>query len=323
MKHIVYLTLTWILLGVGCSPHFHIDLLGKEQIEEVTLLESKAREKILLLDVEGIIGLDPSPGFFEKEGNVLSRIYYRLEKASEDPDIRGIILRLDTPGGEVTASDILHNEVLDFKNRTGIPVVALMMGLAASGGYYIASGCDYIVAHPSTITGSIGVVAVFPNLEDLFTKIGVKFNIIKSGRLKDSGSTFRDLSEEERGIFQDIIDDFHQKFLETVQTGRHELIVAEKLDKIADGRVYTASQALELRLIDEIGYFDSALEKTLSLARINQARVVSYTYFPHRRTNIYASKLNNISYAESSHYQKILQSLKSGFYYLWLPQILD
>lgn len=323
MKNITYLIMIWILLNAGCSPHIHVDFLGKEQIEEVTLLKSRAEEKILLLDVEGVIGLSVDSGFFEKEGNILSRVYYRLEKASEDPAVKGIILRLDTPGGEVTASDILHNEILDFKKKTGMPVVALMMGLVASGGYYISSGCDFIIAHPSTITGSIGVVSVFPNLEDLFTKIGIKFNVIKSGRLKDSGSTFRDLDQEERDIFQKITDDFHQKFLDVVYSGRKKSIPMEELKRIADGRVYTSSQALELNLIDEIGYFDTALEKTLSLANIRQAKVVSYTYHPHRRTNLYASQLNNYSLKESPNFEKMLQSLKSGFYYLWLPQLVN
>lgn len=111
-----------------------------------------------------------------------------------------MILRLDTPGGEVTASDILYNEVLRFKKETGAPVVALMMGVTTSGGYYVASACDAIIAHPSTITGSIGVISIFPNLQELFQKIGVDFNIIKSGDKKDAGSTFRDLTEEDKNL---------------------------------------------------------------------------------------------------------------------------
>ncbi|MFQ6038512.1 MAG: S49 family peptidase, partial [Candidatus Aminicenantales bacterium] len=164
----------------GCSPHFHLDFLGKDRLEEVVLLDSRAREKILLVDVSGVIGTTLRPGLFEREGDILSRVYYRLKKAEEDPRIKGVILRLDTPGGEVTASDILYHEISRFKTRTGIPVVGLMMGLAASGGYYVAAACDAIIAHPSTLTGSIGVISLFPNLKELLVKVGVDVQVIKS-----------------------------------------------------------------------------------------------------------------------------------------------
>jgi protease-4 len=321
MRRNLILLLVVFLINTACSTHIHLDFLGKEQMEEVTLVKSKAKEKILLLDIDGIISTSERPQLFRKEKNIISRIYSRLEKASQDPAVKGVILRLDTPGGEVTTSDILHNEILNFKKKTGMPVVSLMMGVAASGGYYIASASDYLIAHPSTITGSIGVISIFPNLEDLLSKIGIKVNIIKSGQMKDSGSTFRDLSKEEKKMFQAIIDSFHQKFLQVVYTSRKESIPLGDLEKIADGRIYTASQALKLKLIDEIGYFDTALKKTLSLARINQAKIISYTYFPGTKTNIYASKLNDIVRLDSDNIQKILQSLQSGFYYLWIPQL--
>ena len=196
-----------------------------------------------------------------------------------------------------------------------------MMGVAASGGYYIASACDHIIAHPSTITGSIGVISIFPNLEDLFAKIGIKVNVIKSGKMKDSGSTFRDLTTEEKKIFQDIVDEFYQKFLDVVYQNRKNSLSFEELKKIADGRVYTARQAHELKLIDEIGYFDSALKKTLALASLREANVISYTYYPGRKTTIYASSLEKSSLFERKNFEDLLRSLKSGFYYLWLPQL--
>lgn len=235
--------------------------------------------------------------------------------------VKAVILRLDTPGGEVTASDILYNEILNFKEKTGKPVLGLMMGVAASGGYYIASACDYIIAHPSTITGSIGVISIFPNLEDLFAKIGIKVNVIKSEKMKDSGSTFRDLTTEEKKIFQDIVDELYQKFLDVVYHKRKNSLSLEELKKIADGRVYTARQAYELKLIDEIGYFDSAIKKTLTLASLKEAKVIAYTYYPGRKTTIYASSLEKSSLFERKNFEDLLRSLKSGFYYLWFPQL--
>jgi protease-4 len=307
----------------ACSPQFHLDFMGKQRIEEVELVKSRAKEKILLLDISGLIGTSMSQGIFDREGDVLSQVYFRLKKAAEDNMVKGVILRLDTPGGEVTASDIIYHEILNFKQRTGIPVVALMMGLAASGGYYIASACDYLMAHPSTLTGSIGVISLFPNLEGLFEKVGVQVQVIKSGALKDSGSVFRQMTPEERDVFQKIIEEYHQNFQDVVYENRKEHLSLEDLKKIADGRVLTASQALEARLIDEIGYFDKALKTILDFASLQEAKVVSYTYFPNRKTNIYATNLKSESPLDSISFREVVQSLKSGFYYLWHPQLND
>lgn len=317
-KHLIF-ALGFILYLSGCALHFHLDFLGKDRMEEVVLLDSKAEEKVLMVDVSGIIGTSLQPGLLEREGDVLSRIHHRLKKASEDKRVKGVILRLDTPGGEVTASDILYNEILKFKEKTDTPVVALMMGLATSGGYYVASGCDFIIAHPSTITGSIGVISIFPNIEELLSKIGLEVNVIKSGEMKDAGSTFRDLTAEEKKMFQKIIDELYQKFLEVVYSRRKDAFTFEQLKETADGRIYTASQAYELKLIDEIGYFDQALKKALSLASLSRAKVISYTYYPQKKTNIYATRLNTSSLFEENNLHRISSLLKSGFYYIWLP----
>ncbi len=321
MKRNLILTVSLIIWISGCATHFHLDFMGKETLQEVILIKSPAKEKILILDVSGIISTSLNQGLFSRESDILSKVYYRLEKASEDKTVKAVILRLDTPGGEVTASDIIYHEVLKFKEKTDIPVVGLMMGVAASGGYYIASACDFIIAHPSTITGSIGVISIFPNLEELFSKIGVRVNIIKSGEMKDSGSAFRDMTEEEKKVFQAVVDELYLKFLAVVHQKRKSSLSLDELKKIADGRIYTASQAHELQLIDEIGYFDTALKKALSLSSLKEANVVAYTYYPTRKTNIYATNLETPSLFESRSVEDLFRSLKSGFYYLWLPQI--
>lgn len=319
MKKNAFLALSFFILLAGCAPHFHLDFLGKSRIQEVVLIKSPAKEKILLLDVAGIISSSLNAGFLAREGDILSQVYYRLEKAAEDRNVKAVILRLDTPGGEVTASDVLYNEIRKFKDKTGRPVVGLMMGVAASGGYYVASACDYVIAHPSTITGSIGVISIFPSLEELFSKIGVKMNVVKSGEMKDSGSAFRDLTEEEKEVFQGVIDELYQKFLDAVYQRRKSVLSMDDLRRIADGRIYTARQAHELNLVDEVGYFDAALKKALSLASLKQASVIAYTYHPSRKTNIYAANLKSPSLLDSHQLEEMLLSLKSGFYYLWLP----
>lgn len=319
MKKSFILILAGLMLA-ACTANFHLDFLGKENLEEVVLVPGAAKEKILVIDVEGMINSLAAQGSLSREGDVLSRVYYRLERAAADPLVKGVILRLETPGGEVTASDILYHEILRFKEKTGRPVVGLMMSLAASGGYYIASACDSVIAHPSTLTGSIGVISIFPSVETLFDKIGVKMTIIKSGGMKDSGSPFRAMTEEEKKSFQGIIDEYYEDFLNAVLKGRKGRLTSDELRPIADGRVYTAKQALKLKLIDDIGYFDNALQKTLSLASLKSAKVVAYTYYPKSKTNIYAASLVEAPLLEKKSLENWLPQLRTGFYYLWLPE---
>jgi protease-4 len=319
MKKSFILILAGLMLA-ACTTNFHLDFLGKENLEEVVLVPGAAKEKILVIDVEGMINSLAAQGPLSREGDVLSRVYYRLERAAADPLVKGVILRFETPGGEVTASDILYHEILRFKEKTGRPVVGLMMSLAASGGYYIASACDSVIAHPSTLTGSIGVISIFPSVETLFDKIGVKMTIIKSGSMKDSGSPFRAMTEEEKKSFQGIIDEYYEDFLNAVLKGRKGRLTSDELRPIADGRVYTAKQALKLKLIDDIGYFDNALQKTLSLASLKSAKVVAYTYYPKSKTNIYAASLVEAPLLEKKSLENWLPQLRTGFYYLWLPE---
>ena len=309
-----------LFAAAACSPHIHIDVLGQEKLEEIVLLPSPAKDKVLMIDVEGMISSMTGSGLLSREKNAVSRVFERLEKAGRDPLVKAVILRLDTPGGEVTASDIIYHEILRFKERTGKPVVGLMMAVAASGGYYIASACDVIMAHPSTLTGSIGVISVFPSLESLMGKVGVKVNIIKSGPAKDSGSPFRDMTDDERALFQGIIDEYYESFLGVVARNRKDRIPADELRRIADGRVYTAQQALRLGLIDDVGYFDDAFTKAQALSNLKSARLVSYTYYPKVKTNVYAGRLGDLSPFDAKFLESTVAALKTGFYYLWLPQ---
>lgn len=318
MKKTVFLMLAGLTLA-ACTTNFHLDFLGKDDLEEVVLVPSAVKEKILVIDVEGMISSLAGQGALAREGDVLSRVYFRLERAAADPLVKGIILRLETPGGEVTASDILYHEVLRFKERTRLPVVGLMMSVAASGGYYLAAACDAVLAHPSTLTGSIGVISIFPSVETLFDKIGVKMTVIKSGGMKDSGSPFRTMTDEEKRSFQAIIDEYYEDFLSAVVKGRKGKLGAEELRPLADGRVYTAKQALKLKLIDEIGYFDEARKKVLSLAALREAKVVAYTYYPKSKTNIYAASMADPLVLNKKGLEGWLPQLKAGFYYLWLP----
>jgi protease-4 len=323
MKRIFIPLLAAVAAFASCSPHIHLDVLGTSELQEVVLLPSPAKDKVVMIDVSGLISTTVEAGPLAREKDLVTQVYGRLERAARDPLVRAVILRLDTPGGEVTASDIIYHEVLEFKERTRLPVVGLMMATTASGGYYIAMACDHLLAHPSSLTGSIGVISIFPDVHELLGKVGVRVNVIKSRDLKDAGGPFREMTEDERRVFQGIIDEYYGTFLDVVLKGRRGVLTKDELRAAADGRVFTARQALELKLIDGVGYFEDAFRKAKALASVREARLVSYTHYPKIRSNIYAvtpgptaSLLPN----EKTALDAFLAALRSGFYYLWLPE---
>ena len=187
-----------------------------------------------------------------------------LKTFREDGSIKAIVLRIDSPGGAVGAAQEIYREVL--KTREKKKVVASLGNVAASGGYYIACGADKIVANPGTLTGSIGVVMHFANLEELFKKLGIRGYVIKSGPYKDVGSPWRGMTKQERKLLQEVIDNVHDQFVRAVADGRK--LPVEEVRKIADGRILSGEQALELGLVDKLGSFEDAVELAKRLAGI-------------------------------------------------------
>jgi len=183
-------------------------------------------------------------------------IVRQVKKFNNERTIKGIVLRVETPGGSVAATQEIYQEVKKVR-KNGKKVVVSMGNVAASGGYYIACAADIIMANPSTITGSIGVIAEFPNFAGLFDRIGISFEVIKSGRFKDTGSINREMTEEERDYFQNIINDSYAQFVDVVAQERS--LSREEVFKIADGRVFSGRQAKEHSLIDTLGTFEDAI----------------------------------------------------------------
>jgi len=253
-------------------------------------LSGTARDKILLIDISGVIRDKKDKNIFgtETSRTMTARIKEELEKARGDKKIKALILRINTPGGGVTTADIIYHEIMTFKKETSIPVVAQFMDMAASGGYYIGVSADKIVAQPTSITGSIGVVAYNVNAVGLLDKIGIYDQTIKSGDKKDMASPMRDMTAEEREILQSIIDELYERFLGVIFKGRGGLIDKDRLREISDGRVYTAGQALKLKLIDRVGYMEDAVSYAKELAHIDEARVVSYAQSGSYRNNLYS-----------------------------------
>lgn len=244
-------------------------------------------KKVLLLDIDGPITDESSRGLFGRQENTVESLKEKLQTAQDDSSIAAVVLRINSPGGTVTASDIIYQEILRFKQARQVPVVACLMDVGASGGYYVALAADWIVAHPTTITGSVGVIAQMVHVRGLFDKIGVSTDTIKSGDMKDIGSPFRALTSEERALMQGIIDQLYTRFIGAVKSRRTNLS-ADQLERIGSGRVFVASDALENGLIDSVGYLDDAIEEAKNRAQIRKAHVVMYRKAFTHRGNIYA-----------------------------------
>jgi protease-4 len=234
-----------------------------------------ARDKIALLDVSGVLINDYQFRLFGEGEHPVSLLLEQLDKARRDQAVKAVILRINSPGGTVVASELMHDELVHFKRTTQKPVIALMMDVAASGGYYIACACDEIVAQPSSVTGSIGVIMQMFELSRTMEMIGVTSEAIISGPRKDSGSPFRKMQPEERELFQEIVNDMFERFVHVVDEGRPDLDEA-KVRELADGRVFTAGQALEHGLIDRIAGVRQTVEAVKQ--RVDAKRICLVTY---------------------------------------------
>ncbi|MBN1515122.1 signal peptide peptidase SppA [Candidatus Sumerlaeota bacterium] len=260
-------------------------------------------DKILLLDCSGIVNSEEGHGLASRP-SMLSYVKSSLEKAQDDTSIKAVLLRIDSPGGSVTASDLIYREVMSFREqreKDGAPVIvtASMLDMAASGGYYIAMAADKVYAHPTTITGSIGVIAMFPNAKGLGEKIGLYMNVIKSGEKKDIGSMFREMTDAERELLQSMIDEMYNRFVEVVAANREMLSEAD-IRKVADGRIYTALEARRYELIDGVKYLDEVIDETKKLAELDDAKVVMYSYDYQSDANIYTQARTSVPRLEAS-----------------------
>jgi len=230
------------------------------------------KDAIAIVNIAGPIRLSLSPKrFFDYDAEAIVK---KLRNLGDRKDVKAIILRINSPGGSVAAVQEIYSEIIKLRKEKNKVVVASFGDVAASGGYYIASACDKIVANPGTLTGSIGVLLELGNVQELFKKIGVKVEIIKSGKHKDSGSMFRELTPEERKMFQELVQEAYNQFIEAIVQGRN--MEKEKLLELADGRIYTGSQALSAGLVDKLGNDQTAIELAKEIAKISgEPRMIS------------------------------------------------
>ncbi len=220
---------------------------------------------------DGLLESDNQIAIVEIHGMISSSraTVKQLRKFQRDPKVKGIILRIDSPGGAVGPSQEIYNAVTRIRKEGGKKIYASLGSVAASGGYYIASAAETIFANPGTLTGSIGVIMAFSNIQDLIEKIGIRPEVIKSGAFKDAGSPVRPISSEERKLLQNLVDDVHQQFVEDVAKGRN--LPTQDVQRLADGRVYTGRQAFELKMVDHMGGLQDAIDLIATQAGIEGA----------------------------------------------------
>jgi protease-4 len=289
----------------------------REAMEE-TIVHGTTGPKVLLLDIDNLItdvDIEGPLGLPGPESTV-SRVREQLDEARESL-AAAILLRINSPGGGVTASDVIYREIVRFKEEEQVPVVAQLMGLAASGGYYVAMAADYVIAHPTTVTGSIGVIAPSINFAGLMERYGVRDQTLVGGTYKDAGSSLRPMTPAERAYLQKLIDDLHARFREVVDEGRPELDENQVL-AIADGRVFTAKKAAEVGLVDAIGYMPDAIDEIKRRIQAPEIRVVSYHRKREWRANLY-STAPAPPRSQADLVQRLGLDRGPTFLYLWWP----
>lgn len=318
-----FITILLILLAAltGCA-FFTVPLFNVPGPLKETVISGKGRDKILLIELSSDISNEKDERFIgPEEESTVSHFKEELDKASKDSAVKAVVLKINSPGGTVTASDIIYQELKNFKEKNRVKTIACLMDLATSGAYMAAVACDKISAHPTSVTGSIGVIALKINAKGLLEKIGVENETMKAGEKKDLVSPLRGMTQEEREIIQKVLDELHQQFMERVAAGRKGLSM-EQVKALSDGRIFTAQQALASGLIDRIGYLEDALELAKAEANLKEAKVIVYHRSSDYKNNIYSRFPATPPSTINLFNVEIGTLLKGGglsFMYLWMP----
>ena len=315
----------------GCTGvRFIIDAVpATDELTETIVMEDQDKKlvgdtKVALVDVTGLIADAPRFGLLAPGENPVSRFVESLYKAEQDSDVKAVIIRINSPGGTVTASDMMYREVKHFRERTGKPVIMCMADVAASGGYYLACAGDEIIASPTTVTGSIGVIMQTVNVSEGLRKIGVKADAITSGPNKAMGSPFEPMPQEHRVLLQDLVNEFYANFRSIVIENRPNLSEND-IQWVTDGRVVSGKRAAESGLVDRLGDLRDAFTVAKERANLKSAKLVKYhrqleyVGSPYARTPVGA----NPSGTQINLMQLNIDVLQQqpGFYYLWDPSV--
>ena len=327
--HRLLLPALLVVVLAGCTRmRFVVDVVPAEDalIETEVMSDDgagRSAAKVAMIDLTGMIIDSRQPGLIMPGANPVARFTESLQKAAKDTKVKAVVVRINSPGGTVTASDVLYREIQYFKARTHKPIVVLMSGVAASGGLYVACAADEIIAHPTTVTGSIGVIIQTINFSDGMRKIGIKADAITSGPNKSMGSPFEPMPAEHRALLQGLVDEFYDDFVAVVVESRPGLR-QESLAWITDGRVVTGRKAAEVGLVDRLGDLRDAFGRAKQLCGVTKARLVKY----HRPLEHVGSPYAVAPAAVPGTQLNLLQLNLSGhrfehpgFYYLWDPMV--
>ena len=323
MRSIVVVFLLTLIAGCGTPSFLITPVSNTNKLDEVTVEPGRgfAPSKIAIVEVEGMLVNAKSGGLLQPTENKLSLFTQQMEMAQDDDSVKAVVLRINSPGGTVTCSDTMYQIVEDFRAQTHKPVIASTQEVCASGAFYVACGCDVIVANPTSVVGSIGVIFETFDLSGTLYKLGIRADSVKSAPLKDMGSPFKPLDPEARVVMQGLIDEYYGRFKHVVFTSRTKLTDPEKIKIATDGRVFSGEQALQMGLVDRVGRLNDAIELAKQMSNSPSAQVIMY-----KRPYGYGGSI----YAENSMPQPqanvtMLQLpdtgmlLPAGFYYLWQP----
>ena len=306
----------FLVFITGCFPTtVKMFTDGTEPLREF-VVEGKGKDKVLIISVQGVVTDQGEKDMLGSKPGLVSEILAQLKKAGHDPRIKALVLKVDSPGGTVTASDILYHEISRFKTEKNIPVVVSILNVGASGGYYLSLPADRIIAHPTSIVGSVGVIYMRPKVYGLMDKIGLKMEVNTSGEDKDMGSPFKAATEEERVYFQNMIDTLAGRFYSLVQT--HRKLSPPAFETMKKAGVFLPEQALKLRLIDGIGYLPESIVEAVKLAGLDQG----YSVVTYRRDRFPDDTVYNNASAEMKTIAPLnvklpgLTDMPAGFYYL-------
>ncbi|MFK7790860.1 MAG: signal peptide peptidase SppA [Phycisphaeraceae bacterium] len=321
-----------LVVMVGCGPTtFVVGISPGDQRMTATVVEpaeSRTRDRVAVIDVTGMILNARIPGLLSEGENPVSVFHEQLRHAAKDEHTKAVILRLNTPGGAVAASDMMYRDLLEFKEVTGKPVVVVMMDVAASGGYYLACAGDHIIAYPSTVTASIGVIFQTISMQPALSSIGIQTEAITSGPNKDAGSPLSTLTDGHRAVYQEMVDTFYADFTGIVRTARPRISEAD-FKEVTDGRVVTGRRAHEVGLVDSLGDLDDGFTKAKELAGLKDASLIRY----HRPLSYvgspYASAGDRQPQSSTSQVNLLQvnmdgafgEAASGSFYYVWLPGV--
>jgi protease-4 len=267
---------------------------------EEVIQDGPRTNKIVVINLCGVIDNEQAQDF-----------YKQFRSTRKDKNVKGVIIRVNSPGGMVSACDRIYNEIQKYRQQTEKPVIAFMQGIAASGGYYTSVACEQIIAEPTTITGSLGVIMGYFVLQELLEeKLGIQPVIVKAGEKKDWPSSFRPPTEEQLEYLEGkLINPAYERFIRLIAESRPSLTL-DRVKRLADGSIYSAAEALDVQLIDHLGYLDEAIELVKSLANIEKAQVVEYIR-PFSLTNLLSLGSKNL-----------LKIDTARLYELTIPQVL-